>query len=92
MTYSDFSPEEREEIVKRLQEHYGIRLSKEDFDELLRGRVLELPPETVEVKRVLVKVQQPLLVIEIEMEVGGIEVQIPLFLEFLHRDKGRGGC
>jgi len=35
------STREGEGIVKRLQEHYGTRLSEEDFDKLLKGRVLE---------------------------------------------------
>ncbi len=83
MVYSDFSGSEREEVVRRLREHYGLKLSVEDLNDLLRGKVLDLPPEVVRVKKVSMRVQQPLLVIEVEMEVGKIEVQIPLFLELI---------
>ncbi len=34
-------------------------MSKENFDKLLRGKVLKLLPGTVEMRKVLVKVQQP---------------------------------
>ncbi len=83
MDYSDFPSEEREEILKGLREEYGIELSREEFDKLLKGKILELPPQLVKIERMVMKIQQLLLILEVEMKIGRTEVQIPLFLEFV---------
>ncbi|RLE80099.1 MAG: hypothetical protein DRJ52_07100 [Thermoprotei archaeon] len=48
----------REEILKELREEYGIELSREDFDKLLKGEILELPPQLAKIERIVVKIQQ----------------------------------
>ncbi|GEM_PF-1714038 len=55
MDYSDFPSEERKEVLKGLREEYEIELSREDFNKLLKGRILELPPQLTKIERMVVK-------------------------------------
>ena len=57
-------------IIEELGEAYGINLFKESLGGLLKGKVVELPPERVKVEKDVVKIQQPLLIFEVKLVLG----------------------